>query len=414
MPGPDDRLTEPLVRGIIAHAGEVPVFVRMLGWLTNKDNRETVTVLLAVATALCGGAWFVFDRMVPTEPGPPPTPAQSVAIAGDVGDVQQVGPDGIAVIARDGATVVIGYTIAQHEERLARREAEIVDQLESERSSERETLLGELEEVRGQMADARASFEQRRIELARAIARLDEVAAGLPEVRLATARAALAEGDTTSAEAIFAEIAAQEAEAVERAAVAAFELGKLTEDNIRWREAADHFARAARLAPTFEHLEKAHQLALRMADHAAALRYGQDLVAAAIAEDGPGSARHGEALRLNGSSVAAVGRYQEAERLYREALEITERALGPNHRKTASALNSLGVLLSISPATPKRRRCWHARRRSPSACRRTTRTTRGKFPPTSPASSRIRGAMPRRSPSCSTCRGAATGPTPPI
>jgi hypothetical protein len=80
-------------------------------------------------------------------------------------------------------------------------------ELDGQAFLERAALLAELEEVRRQMADAEASFERRKTELARAMARLDEVAAGLPEVRLAAARAALAAGDTGRADAIFAEIA---------------------------------------------------------------------------------------------------------------------------------------------------------------------------------------------------------------
>ena len=38
------------------------------------------------------------------------------------------------------------------------------------------------------------------------------------------------------------------------------------------------------------------------------------------------------------------GRYEEAEPLYKRALEIRERVLGPDHPDTATSLNNLAIL----------------------------------------------------------------------
>lgn len=40
------------------------------------------------------------------------------------------------------------------------------------------------------------------------------------------------------------------------------------------------------------------------------------------------------------------GKYEEAERLFRRALEITERVLGRDHPRLAQALDSLAKLLT--------------------------------------------------------------------
>ena len=46
---------------------------------------------------------------------------------------------------------------------------------------------------------------------------------------------------------------------IERAADAAYQRGLIAEDEVRWGDAADHFARAARLAPDFDRLFKARE-----------------------------------------------------------------------------------------------------------------------------------------------------------
>ena len=120
---------------------------KIIGWLTNKDNREAVLALLAVVTAVCGGGWFLYDRLMPANRGAPSPAAQSIVVGGNAGDVQQVGAGGVGVIASAGAIVTIGYTIEQHEERLARREAELRTEMEGAHSTERERLLAELDEV---------------------------------------------------------------------------------------------------------------------------------------------------------------------------------------------------------------------------------------------------------------------------
>jgi len=91
------------------------------------------------------------------------------------------------------------------------------------------------------------------------MARLGDIAEGLPQSRLDAARKALAEGDDSKADANFAEVEAMEATAVLRVAEAAFERGTLAEADVRWADAAGHFAKAARLAPTCVHLFSARE-----------------------------------------------------------------------------------------------------------------------------------------------------------
>src|SRR5689334_1594173 len=62
-----------------------------------------------------------------------------------------------------------------------------------------------------------------------------------------------------------------------------------------------------------------------------------------------------EAQRLSGqvSQYYATGAYKQAIPLAARALEITERALGPEHPRTANSLNSLAVLYKVIGAYAK-------------------------------------------------------------
>jgi hypothetical protein len=88
-----------------------------------------------------------------------------------------------------------------------------------------------------------------------------------------------------------------EESAVGRAAAAAFERGRLAEGEVRWLDSAGHYAKSARLAPSFEHLFAARAMAWRAGDYPTALRWGEDLVTAAVAEHGADFVQHAHARR---------------------------------------------------------------------------------------------------------------------
>ena len=130
----------------------------------------------------------------------------------------------------------------------------------------------------------------------------------------------------------------------ERAAEAAFQRGQVAEQELRWPDAADHFAEAARLAPTFERLYKARELAREVGRYQRAWRLAKDLLARVVEEHGEGTARHARALNELALLHARRGLYAEAEPLYHQAMEITKAALGEGHPDYANRVNNLAVL----------------------------------------------------------------------
>ena len=208
-----------------------------------------------------------------------------------------------------------------------------------------EVLQGKLAEYERRVANPEAAYA----EFKRRIAELEDLLKRegneLGAARLEEAIKALEGGDYSVADGIFAEIKAREQLAVERSARASFGRGEIAEAEIRWADAAEHYAEAARLVPSFKHLRQDWDLAWKLGDYARAEMLGAQLEAAAIKEFGQGSHEHGTSLSCRALILNATGQFDQAEPLYREALEIARKTLGEEHPDYATRLNNLAGLL---------------------------------------------------------------------
>ena len=73
-------------------------------------------------------------------------------------------------------------------------------------------------------------------------------------------------------------------------------------------------------------------------------------------------------------ALASQGKYDEADRLYLRSIDITERALGPDHPNLATSLNNRGKLLYIQVRRSYQLRWWLAHERTvhtPDCCGKT-------------------------------------------
>lgn len=167
-----------------------------------------------------------------------------------------------------------GITPEQHERMLDKRVAEVRADLEarfeeSKRADAAERKLLEVEisglrneiaELERRLANPEDSYRQyltKIAELEKLLEDATDATARIGANRIADAKAALEQGDFSAADEIFAEVQQIEAEAVKRAAEASYGRGLIAEEEVRWPDAADHYARAARLDPTYLTLGKA-------------------------------------------------------------------------------------------------------------------------------------------------------------
>ena len=252
-------------------------------------------------------------------------------------------------------TIVQGYTIEQHEAALARREAQIRSDLqraisESRRAdeAERRILQLQLAEVERQRLDLDNSYDQAVKELQKLRAKLSDLGEGIAQERIVAAKQALERGDTSKADELFAEVERLEEQAVYRAAHAAYQRGKIAEDEIRWYDAAEHYRRAAGLADEMFLIGKAADFFLRTGDYDDALHFSKKALERARRLKnlfGLRDRQVSKSLDRLATSYRFLGRHSEAEPLYRQAIEIDKATVGEMHSDYASGLGSLAELL---------------------------------------------------------------------
>ena len=218
--------------------------------------------------------------------------------------------------------------------------AEILAELDrTDVVEERARLQARIDELTRQIADPEGALAAERQRLADLEEKLIREGNELGAERLQSAITALRQGQTDQAEAIFTEITAREELAVNRMARAEYGLGEIAESRVDWAAAARHYARAADLSPDFDTLFKARKFAWRMGDYSAALRHGTELLD--LARHGSDRKLLGAALNEHASTLETVGKYEQAEPLFREALEIGRETLGDRHPAVATRLNNL-------------------------------------------------------------------------
>lgn len=248
-------------------------------------------------------------------------------------------------VGGNAGNITIGYTYEEHQAALREREVQIRVDLERAHTAEKALLQHELDEIRRQLADLQSSYEARCSELEEAGRALLQLGEKLPAGRMKAAFDALGKGDTREADALFAEVEGMEAEAIARAATAAWERGRLAESDVRWADAAQHYANAARLSPSLERLQRAGVFAARMGDYTNALKFGTDMIALAKREHGEGSLRYATALNEHGLTLRANGDLQSSVKHYRESLSTLRRYLPDSASEFVKVLNNLGTSL---------------------------------------------------------------------
>ncbi len=121
----------------------------------------------------------------------------------------------------------------------------------------------------------------------------------------------------------------------------AFTRGKIAEHEIRWQDAAKHYARAAQLDPCFRNLIFAEKLANSIGDYDSALSLGMKAQKSAIADYGEGTREHALALNNLAGIYESQGQAKKAKPFYEQALNIYKEIFGETGRQTATSLNNL-------------------------------------------------------------------------
>ena len=235
----------------------------------------------------------------------------------------------------------ITLTLDDYETRLRKRQTELREDLAAAHAGEKAQLQAQIDELTTRRANPEAAFAAFKTRIEELEAQLGNAESQLEQ----DARDALDAGDLDRAEDLFAQIQHAQDMAIKKAADAAFARGQIAEEQIRWSDALTHYADAARLSPNFKTLHNHWKLLWKLGEYQAALPIADQLETAAISEFGTDSEQHATALNCRAVIFSFIGQFNEAEPLYRQAIDILE-ATTPDHPNTTAARANLDTLLA--------------------------------------------------------------------
>lgn len=239
------------------------------------------------------------------------------------------------------AEPVLTLTLEQYRADLKTRETELRAELNAAHAQDKALLQAQIDELTRQQNNPEDAFEAFKAR----IAELEALLGNAETEDEQAAKAALEAGDLMEADEIFARISEAQKLNIKKAADAEYARGEIAEQQIRWKAALAHFTRASELEANFKTLRQHWDLLWKMGRYDEALPVGEKLEQAAIAEFGAKSHELAVALSCRAMIFKCLGEYAEAERLFREAMQIDKTTLGKDDPDYATSLNNLALLL---------------------------------------------------------------------
>ncbi|MEM9059682.1 MAG: tetratricopeptide repeat protein [Pseudomonadota bacterium] len=244
-----------------------------------------------------------------------------------------------------GASGKVTLTLEAYEARIQQARAEVLAQIPDASGEQLQLLSAKRDEYEKRLADIEPAFEQARARIAELEDLLKRESNELDADDLTEAEAALESGDFDAAEALLIRIEGKGDLEIQRTARAAYGRGQIAEEQVRWLDAADHYAKAARLDPTDELLGKAREFLWRAGRYDDALRICRDRLEKRKRKHGDKSPETAEALSDLALMHNELGQNNQAVPLYRQAIEIDKATIGEAHPDYAIRLNNLAIVL---------------------------------------------------------------------
>lgn len=250
-------------------------------------------------------------------------------------------------IGSGDVTVINGYPIEEHERRLKEREHEIRKELATEfenHSFKAQLLKKELADVKHGLFELKSSYEAKILSLSVTVKQLKHLKGDVSDQKLDEAIAALKTGDSSKADALFAQIEQTEQASIERVGRAAFERGRIARDKFRYADAFDRFKRSVELVPeNTEYLKNAASAAYIVAAYDLAIEWNEN--ALNIIESQHNENHPDLATIRNDLGVAwhDKGNYDKAIKYYMQALDSDLKNFDEDHPNVAIYWNNLAM-----------------------------------------------------------------------
>ena len=313
----------------------------MQQWWRSLTQDNQINLIGIVLVALLGGIGYLIKTNLGKGEVPEATAPGNVTQTTNGGHAF----NNIAGNVQVGDNIIrIGITLAEHEQSLKKREAEIREELEQAHVENRAQLEIQLHAVQQQLQDSKASYEAHIASLREQIARLEAMRDEVPDALLNEAIVALKQGQPQKADALLKQIEDEGEDQIKLIAEAAYQRGKIAMDAIRYLDALKHYEKAARLAPDNSlYLNEAGFINNTLAFHQKAINYIELALASDLktyGEDHPNVATYRNNL---GEAWRALGQYDKAIDYYEQALASDLKTYGEDHPKVAIRRNNLGV-----------------------------------------------------------------------
>ena len=236
-------------------------------------------------------------------------------------------------------------TIEKYEALVKSRIAEAKKAWQAAGGQNKEMLAQQIEELNNQLENSAAAFEEMKadnLELSAQIKTL--VTPNGPNDVLEDVENALNQNNRPEAYSKIKGLIAASDPAVHALAKAEFIAAEISEKDIRWHDAYAHAKRAYELGQEVEALKLYTWMTWRLRRHEEGVVLSQQLVHIAAVDHGTKSVEYGAAINRLALLYKAQGRYDAAEPLYKQAMEIRRAALGEGHPDFAASLNNLASL----------------------------------------------------------------------
>ncbi len=220
-------------------------------------------------------------------------------------------------------------------------------ELQEANKKQKPYLQAEITELNNRLTDIPNALKDANQRIASLESMLERESNEAGAEKMAEAQDALEKGDFSKAIEFFTEIKKREELGEHRSARASFALGDIAEQEVRWRDAFKHYARAVQLDPKFETITKAQGLAFDIGNYSESLSFGMDAKKAALKEYGENSEQYANSLNNLGGIYHEQGEYEKAEALFNNALEINRKILSKNHPYNATILNNLAEIYRV-------------------------------------------------------------------
>ncbi len=314
-------------------------------WLSDPTNQKTMAFIGGGLVVVAGAVWTVYLHWEKKKE-PPPSPQISasgggIAAGGNVTATAQ--PGSTAVIAT--GDVNIGITLEQHHEFLKQREDELRAELARASREEKAVLEKQLGVVEQQLANLKESYQKRVALLQEHIVALEKLKGEFPEEVLAAAKAALAKGDNSKADAFFRQIEEKADAPIKQAAEAAYQRGRIAMSRIDYRTAYAKFRRATQLQPdNADYHVYAGNIAQTLGLYDEAIKSHETGLGLYRSEEGDQSVNVAMQWNNLGLAWAAKGEYDKAIGYYEKALEVDIATFGEGHPNVAGDWGNLGLV----------------------------------------------------------------------